>query len=226
LKKAVIYCTTNKINGKKYIGSHNGNKSSYLGSGVNLKKAVKKYGQENFTKQILWEGDEEFRYEMEEYWIAYFDAANNQMFYNVTEKGVGRVKGFKMSAESIAQRISNTDFSWAKNVDWDAKNKKIDWVASSKKRVANTDYKNRDQSWVNNIDWKQIHNNRNFDYSSRSKKMIKSINQYDLQGNFIKEWESCKAAKEAGFTGVTGVLSGKHETCKGFIFRYNNHKEK
>jgi hypothetical protein len=50
---AIIYCTTNKINGKKYIGSHNGNKSSYLGSGVNLTKAIKnQIGLNNLSKVL------------------------------------------------------------------------------------------------------------------------------------------------------------------------------
>jgi hypothetical protein len=50
---SIIYCTTNKINGKKYIGSHNKRKLNYLGSGTDLKQAIKKYGKENFTRQIL-----------------------------------------------------------------------------------------------------------------------------------------------------------------------------
>ena len=43
---AIVYCTHNKINGKKYIGSHSNDNIKYLGSGFRLKIAVKKYGKD------------------------------------------------------------------------------------------------------------------------------------------------------------------------------------
>ena len=54
MKQYYIYLTTNLINGKKYIGKHYGEiNDSYLGSGILIKKAIKKYGSNNFTKKIL-----------------------------------------------------------------------------------------------------------------------------------------------------------------------------
>jgi group I intron endonuclease len=45
-----IYKTTNLINGKFYIGQHKGDWDySYFGSGKLIKRAIKKYGVENFT---------------------------------------------------------------------------------------------------------------------------------------------------------------------------------
>ena len=44
-----IYLTTNLVNDMKYIGQRKyGQPEPYLGSGVYLKRAIKKYGQINF----------------------------------------------------------------------------------------------------------------------------------------------------------------------------------
>lgn len=50
-----IYLITNNINNKQYIGQHRTNhiNDGYMGSGVALHRAYKKYGLENFTKEIL-----------------------------------------------------------------------------------------------------------------------------------------------------------------------------
>lgn len=51
----MLYKTTNLINGKYYIGCHATKKlnDGYIGSGKNLKRAVTKYGRENFKRDIL-----------------------------------------------------------------------------------------------------------------------------------------------------------------------------
>lgn len=51
----IIYETTNIVNGKKYRGIHKTSNldDGYLGSGVALKNAFKKYGKDNFKKEII-----------------------------------------------------------------------------------------------------------------------------------------------------------------------------
>jgi len=55
--KYIIYKTTNIINRKIYIGVHATKNpdvfDGYLGSGKILKQAIKKYGEENFHREIL-----------------------------------------------------------------------------------------------------------------------------------------------------------------------------
>ena len=53
-----IYLTTNLVNGKIYVGKHEilENKklnATYIGSGTYFKRALKKYGEENFKRKIL-----------------------------------------------------------------------------------------------------------------------------------------------------------------------------
>ena len=86
----VIYLTTNLINNKKYIGKDVKNNSAYLGSGILLKKAIKKYGKENFIKTILYECDNlKVLSEMEKNFIKQYDAVNSIDFYNIHCGGDG-----------------------------------------------------------------------------------------------------------------------------------------
>lgn len=97
-----IYLTTNKINGKMYIGQHTGEvvNESYYGSGTYIKKAISKYGIENFTREILeWCSTKDELNEREQYWIAKFDAVNSDQFYNLSPGGEGFIKGMHFSEE-------------------------------------------------------------------------------------------------------------------------------
>jgi group I intron endonuclease len=92
-----IYLTTNLINGKKYIGSRDKTLTKghgvYLGSGVNLKLAIKKYGRQNFKKEILEECSKEERYNLENYYINKYNAIKNPNFYNL-EGARGTFSGY------------------------------------------------------------------------------------------------------------------------------------
>lgn len=83
-----IYKIINKINGKWYIGKHNGNDPSYFGSGKLLNQAVKKYGKENFDRIILEEVDSNIN-AREQYWIEKTNAIADPMSYNLAKGGEG-----------------------------------------------------------------------------------------------------------------------------------------
>ena len=86
-----IYLTTNLVNGKKYIGKHFGFlDDGYIGSGKLLKRAIEKYGKENFQRKILsFSSSEEENSEKEKYFIALFKACESDLFYNIHEGGEG-----------------------------------------------------------------------------------------------------------------------------------------
>ena len=86
----VIYITTNLINGKKYIGKTSRDSESYLGSGTLLKLAIKKYGVENFKKEVIEECNTLTELnEREFYWIDKYDATSSDDFYNLVDGGHG-----------------------------------------------------------------------------------------------------------------------------------------
>lgn len=100
-----VYKITNKINNKYYIGKRA--KSSfdekYWGSGVNIKRAIERYGKENFYREILdtAESDEELN-EKEKFYIGDL-YLTDELCYNLTEGG----KNNKRSPE-VHKRQSKT----------------------------------------------------------------------------------------------------------------------
>jgi hypothetical protein len=86
----VIYKTTNLINKKIYVGKSLRNKNSYMGSGTLLNKAIKKYGKDNFIKQIIDHADtlEELNAK-EIYWIEKLNSTEQKIGYNIAKGGTG-----------------------------------------------------------------------------------------------------------------------------------------
>lgn len=86
----IVYKTINKINGKIYIGQDSHNNPKYLGSGVVLNNAIKKYGKENFIKEILCEcKTKEELNEREIYYIKQLNSQNKKVGYNISNGGDG-----------------------------------------------------------------------------------------------------------------------------------------
>ena len=105
----IVYKTTNLINGKQYIGKDHYNNPTYLGSGKLLVKAIKKYGKENFQKEILeyCENDDHLA-EREKYWISVYKACESKNFYNIVPGGYGGDSiTFHPEKDLICEKIRN-----------------------------------------------------------------------------------------------------------------------
>lgn len=86
----IIYKTTNLINGKIYIGQDSKNNPKYLGSGIVLNHAIKKYGKDNFKKEILEHCiDKNDMNTKEKYWILELNSRDRNVGYNITKGGDG-----------------------------------------------------------------------------------------------------------------------------------------
>lgn len=82
--------TTNLINGKKYIGQKKFDKKwiNYIGSGVYFKNAIKKYGKENFSREIIAIAYSRKELDgLEKEFIKFHNATESDNFYNIADGG-------------------------------------------------------------------------------------------------------------------------------------------
>lgn len=87
-----IYKTTNKINQKVYIGKHQSSEydEKYFGSGKILRRAIEKYGLENFSNEIIdtADTDDELN-KKEKYYIRHYKELYGEDCYNLASGGDG-----------------------------------------------------------------------------------------------------------------------------------------
>ncbi len=85
-----IYITTNKVNGRKYLGQARYGKKgwrNYLGSGLYIKAAITKYGEDSFTRTIIAETTtREALTALENNFLRVFDCAADPLWYNIQPK--------------------------------------------------------------------------------------------------------------------------------------------
>ncbi len=106
-----IYLTTNLCNGKRYIGqTKRSPTSTYFGSGKAIRKALKKYGAKNFTREILVyafsKSDLDF---LEEHFIREFNATDERSWYNISP-APNVTSGFAGKRQSEKQKAIAAEF--------------------------------------------------------------------------------------------------------------------
>lgn len=123
-----IYRITNLINGKTYIGQHKYKDTpydSYMGSGILIKAAIKKYGIDNFIKDIIVAGieDKETISKLEIKYIAYERSNNGNGCYNLAAggEGCGELNKGKHHLEETKQKMSEAHKNKPHSEEWNRK---------------------------------------------------------------------------------------------------------
>ena len=108
-----IYQTTNIINNKKYIGKHETKTldDNYLGSGILLKSAIKKYGKENFRREYLFVFDNEKEMILKEQELITKEIIKSDEYYNIAFGGTGGCIVLKKEHPLYEQTIEKIRFT-------------------------------------------------------------------------------------------------------------------
>lgn len=241
-----VYITTNNLNGMKYIGQRKYDPDekwkTYLGSGVYLRRAIEKYGKENFTKEIIEECEsKELLNEREKYWIQFYNAINSEKFYNLASGGDG---GNTICGYSEEQLAEYKKFKQELHKKTALKGEMAPMSKLSEKEVKeiirlllkNTytcDIANMYMVGTSTIDdiyfhrtWAEL--TKGIVFPSREnniprKRGQKRVIQYDLNLNYIAEYESAHEAERQtgiGFRMICRVCKGDRPYTHGYIFKY------
>ena len=243
-----IYITTNHVNGRQYIGQKKYDKSGkwkkYLGSGIALKRAIKKYGECSFSKEIIEECEtKETLDEREKYWIDYYNAVDSDDFYNIASGGDGgnTIQGFsterldelkKLHSEKLIHHHQNRD------EDFNSKLTKDIVVNNVIPRLINNEFNsdiakdlNVSTGTINDIrhhrTWKKYTKDIVFDdISERNRgRKPRKIVQFSLDGIKLKTYYSANdAGDDIGVNPkmIMDVCSGNKRQCRGYVWRYDD----
>jgi hypothetical protein len=171
----ILYKITNNINGKYYIGRHSTKdiNDNYMGSGLGIKNAIKKYGIENFTKEIISEVlDTESLWELEKK-IINDNVVKDNMSYNVAYGGKHYLHGLKtynydlfIKHQKTAAKLGAEASKNYMNPEWHKKGGK----RSTEKRGEQYIYKiitnNDDTIIVNGNNFKKLCEEKNWNHNT------------------------------------------------------------
>lgn len=209
-KKWCVYMHTNKINGKKYIGITSLNTKirwGLKGQGYKtqyFKRAIDKYGWDNFEHEILFNNlEEKIAKEKEIELIAKYKTKDKQFGYNLTDGGDGTVGVILSDKARENMRIAHIG-----QVAW---NKGIKGIYTSEKtrdiriqQWKNEDYRNKQT--IAHMGNKQSEETKK--KISKNNRNSKIVYQIDIDGNIIKEWNSYA------------------EICRQFVNSKGNHRKR
>lgn len=203
-----IYKTINLINNKVYVGQCSSDDKYYLGSGQNIKRAIKKYGREHFNKEILIEGKftKDFLNELEKHYIRLYSPKESKLSYNLTDGGEGQL-GWKPTKEQLS------------NMSKSAKNRMKD---PNERYKAGNGNRGKKYKWSEERKTKISNLMKGNKFGYLNKGNPKKILQLNPDNSLFKEWSSITlAGKNSGISDSTievGLRTGK--IAKGYFWKY------
>lgn len=247
-----IYITENLVNHKKYIGQRifdsEGRWEKYLGSGLLLHRAIKKYGVENFHKEIIDTAySQEELNQKEKFWIEFFNATDSECFYNIASGGTGgntragyteeeyiaseqkRIEAILGSIkERCGEKASTAKLSEAqvKEIILQLQNGDFHTDIANKYGVSVSTINDiaRHKTWchlTNGIDFPKI--TRRMVGARIAKTSSKPINVYSKEMELIGSYPSARAVERAlgvGYRLVSQVCHGEKPSAHGFVFQF------
>jgi len=164
----LIYRIINLINQKSYVGFHSTNNQydNYLGSGIAIKNAIKKYGEGNFIKEILEYADESNWQEREKYWIE--KLGTYKYGYNLTLGGDG---GFGLVHSKESKHLMSIKHSELRL----SENHKKNISKSLAGRIPKSAGWNKGKKWSSEINKKRSISRMGIEHSEETKKQLSDM---------------------------------------------------
>ena len=215
MKEFIVYMHENKINHKKYIGitcqkptqRWRGGKGYKIGA---FKNAIDKYGWNNFNHIVLYEHlTKEDACLKEQELIKQYNTMDNNYGYNLCEGG-NLTLGYHHTKDSKLK------MSKSKKGMYDGKNNPMygrsGILAPMYGKHLTEEHK------------RKISEAKKGKANYHTKTLYKKVDQYDLDGNYIKTWESISSIeKKLNIKGthISRVCRGKRKTTGGYVFKYH-----
>jgi len=235
-----IYKITNLTNNKVYIGKDTTSDPNYFGSGLLINRSIRKYGLENFKKEVIDETDNYDDLSKKEiYWIKEFNSTNRDLGYNISKGGDG---GDTLSnhpeLESIKKKISKNSPKTGKTYEEafgeeKAKMYKLNLSKSNSRihlgktynEIYGTEVANKLKEIISNNSRKNWHEDRKKEQSDFAKKNIYnsllSENSIEKSKKYLQErWSSWRENEKLLIDNL--VETSNIEELSKYIYRIPN----
>lgn len=225
-KRWSVYCHTNKINNKKYIGitsmsiSLRWGKDGYGYRKQSFYKAIKKHGWDNFKHEILFENLSEKEAKNKEIELICEHNTKTPNGYNITEGGDGSV-GYKATLQT-REKLSKSHLgqkAWNKGIKPSPET--LEKLKQSHKRL----WKDKEhQERMSKAHMGVAHTKETIDKISKNSARKRKVVQIDpLKKEVVKEWDTIKEATNGEFVSSSAISNccAERTLCyKGHVWMY------